>query len=396
MRHLISADMLHVHHLKKGGEKQHVISSIVLRRFATGMVNMFIPIYLYELGVSIPIIASYFILFYIFKMSLYPFMKGLIIKRGIHHVFKFSYVTSSLFMICMYLVAENHFFLIPALFLGGATNVMFFGAHHIDLSRLFKSSKMSKDTGKMVVLSLAVGITAPLFGGFIAEAFGPQSGLLISLSILLLATASIQHEMIKEDHHKIDLSEYAKPIKIRPILNDLIANFANNYESYASVFLWPIYLFLIGVSYSEIGAIVAINGVIAALLAYYVGKQINPRFYLKIGSIVRAFSFMLRPLAQTIRAAFMIDLIGAVGIGLKSGPFFSYYYNDAKKTSIIPFVLMMEFSGDIAKIALWSLLGIITLATGDPIMAIRTVFISVIPVSLAVMLIGRIPHNQKR
>ena len=288
--------------------KQFFFSTGIIS-FGQALISLFVPIYLYKIGYSIPKVIFFYFLISCFFLAFSYIGAKIVSKLGVKH----SILWSTPFMIC-YFLGLNFlpkypwlFFVLPIL-ISSRTILYWYGFHSI----FIKNSKKRKRGSQLSIIStisLIAAVIAPLIGGIIAS----QSFTLLYIigsGILLLGTLPLF--LSKEHYEKANFSSKGlfKKIFYKNRLGELISYSGYAIESIIGFIIWPIFLITILLTVEKTGLIVTLSFISSLISLYFIGKladRINKVKLFKFGTLIYSFGWFFRIFANSAFKILIID-----------------------------------------------------------------------------------------
>ena len=285
-------------------EVAELYASRVMRISALSIMNVFMSIYLYQLGYSVAQIGLYWACFFLFKVIVALPIAKLVAWIGPKH--------ATLLSNLLYIPAMVAFVLIPAygsgvliltLMLQGASAAMYSIAYAIDFSKVKSLSNAGKEIAYMNIFEKIASGLSPLLGGIMAYLWGPQIVLIIAAMLFALAA--------------LPLFRTGEPVRVkqklkfdgfpwRLLFRHSFAQFGYGFDVFASGTVWSLYVavLILGISsnsndvYAITGALLSVVFIVSLASSYSYGKLID---HDKGGSLMHtatmfnAFTHFLRP-----------------------------------------------------------------------------------------------------
>ncbi len=364
MKHVLT----HLHH-SKNQEVNEMYVAMSMRSFAVSLIGIFVPIYLFTLGYSLRTIFLFYIMANAFQF-VGDYLAGHAIARyGAKHLIIISYPAMVINLAMLTTLQILHWPLWSlALTMAVALN-LFWVPYHDDFSEAKNKMTTGKQVGNWVILSEVSGALGPLIGGFIAQKFGIQYGILVALAIILVAIIPLigKHEIVSRKtfrHSALSVKKYYK---------DLIAYGGVSFEGMTLGVIWPLFLYLFFKNYVKVGIIVTLSLILVTLLSFAIGKMTdkygNERA-MKTGSMITFFTAGSRIFALGTNMAYVISTISSLSNFVLLIPFYSVFYAHADKEPRTEYVTLMEMTVDVSRVVLY---GVLYLATF--LLANRWIFI---------------------
>lgn len=349
------------HHLHYT-EMNELYISLSLRAFSTGLVGIFVPIYLYLLDVPIVTIAGFFMLFYFAKSLMHILTAHLSARYGPKHILVVSYIVMFAYIMLLYNLPQQLELLWLAALVGGVADSLFWLSRHIDWATVAGKTKPTTQYSSLQIFSNIAMSMAPLIGGAVASTFGIGYTLLGAGAGLLLAA----YPLVKTLEPVVPRKANVKPFRVAPWRHQ-VANAAMNFQTMVSIFFWPWFIFLIVKTYHGVGVIASASLLLLVITAWLLGrlgdKGKNSQV-LKAGVGSRFMVHAARTAVQTFPAAMVVNVVGDITDMLTGTPYAMRFYEGARKYGIAAYLVDMEIAGDLTKGAAWAVLIILFLVFG--------------------------------
>ncbi|MYB40507.1 MFS transporter [Candidatus Saccharibacteria bacterium] len=261
--------------VRKPSEFQQFYISIALHDLAGSLVSVFILVYLYNLGFSLPALALYGIVHNGTRLLIALPVARLINCFGLKHMLVASYGLLFLHSLAVIMLphADIPIYLI-AVFEGLALTT-FFIPYHIGVSRLAEDGYVAASVGLIYRLAWIAGAAGALAGGWISQLFGVQYALIASAGIIAASVVPLlmSPEPIKRDQN-MDLRKFPW----RKVWRDLLS-FAGMSLHYVTIGrIWPFFLGVFvfaGAAYANLGILTALEVALVSLFSAYFAKLID-------------------------------------------------------------------------------------------------------------------------
>jgi len=368
-------------------KKAHVVISLTLRRFAFGLMGMFVPIYLLTIGLSLVEVVLFNIATSILRMAfLWPVTIN-IQKNGAHHTLAYSYITMSLFILSLYLAQFSSVGIILALFLVPLTSAAYWAARWDDLATIFGKKHMTEQMGNISILAILASVAAPIIGGMVADTAGPEYALLLTFAVLLLAITVIRRELKSE---KPSSSKPKLDISFSSMIRDAVANIGSIFQGEVAVYMWPLFIYLTLSTFTSVGIIIGI-GTIASIglikvVSRFDDRGVYPVF--NIGVLLKMVVHGLRALVITFNGFLATNIASDTANSFLEAPYVSRYMKHAKEAGVTSYVFYFEMLGTIGAVVAWSLLLVFLLAF-DQTSAFQLMFLVAVPFTALMALINK-------
>ncbi len=382
----------------KFDELAEIYTSMSIRSFGFGIIGIFVPIYLYQNGVSLPSIFLFYTVFFFLRIPVSYFAAFVIGKIGPKHSIAVSTILVIVFLSMLLSFSKFEWPLFLLAFSFTIANGLFFIAYNTDFSKIKDSKHGGKELGWLFIFERAGMATGPLVGGIIASLISPEFTIVFAMLVLMgsLIPLFLTNEPVKV-HQKITF----KGFKWGNHTRDYVSLSAFNIENVASGVMWPL---LVGIfiftedTYAKLGGIIAIAMIISMFSARMFGKFIDNKHglvLLQYGTIMNSLTHIMR---STVTAAG-----GTIAVSTLNEPITLSYKMPLAKATFdaadseegyrIVYLASTEMITAIAKSVYCFALFIATYYY-DPIIVLRYSFVAVGIISLGI-LFQRFPALKK-
>jgi len=358
-------------------ESTQFFVSMAIRTLAMGMVSIFEPVYLYIFfGRSLAHVlffwAAYSGIFAIFVV-----LGGRSMERfGLKKTMLLSNFFFFAFYICLFF-ADVSIVMLPLAILARAFGAaLFWPAFHTDFIRFTKGENRAKGVSKMSVVSMSAGIISPVVGGLILAGLGYPG--LFTVVLVTLFASSFPLFLSKERYEVYTDSYKQAWARIRKNKDMSFALGSLSIEAGIDFFIWPVFLFTLGISYRQLGSISTFALFVATFFAWYMGKlatQKDKNLLLNIGSVMLAIACFLQVFVRDVISAFLAQNLYRISKTFALIPFRTILYNKAasKKTQADEYIIYREIIIHIIRFFCFMILGTIFLIF--PAIRIKYIFI---------------------
>ncbi|MEX2144889.1 MAG: MFS transporter [Candidatus Spechtbacterales bacterium] len=320
------------HFNKELGE---LYASTAIRGFAISLVGIFEPIYIFLFfDRSIPLTLLYFAIVSILFGVLAPFGGKMLTRLGIKHAMLWSVPFLFLYFLALWQIEKLGIFFLILIPFHVMHNLLYWPAFHIDFARFSEQGKRGKEVGVAnIVISLASAF-GPLVGGLVITFFGFPELFAIVLALLFASTIPLfLSQEIKEEYPDDFTQAFRETLKKNRRAKVAALGFAGA-EFAVHAYIWPLYLFMLAISFEELGAIISSALVIGMIFIYFIGKasdKMGPEKLLTIGSILNAVFWPIKMFVRTPFDAFLAHTLHNFGSYSAFIPFAAIFYDWAGK-----------------------------------------------------------------
>lgn len=338
-------------------EATQFFTSIAIRNLALCMVLIFEPIYIWLFfEKSLPLTLLFFGAGY----GLYGFLAvyggKIMSKIGSKYSMLLSHIFFFGYYLCLFYI-NSSFLLIPLSILFRAVGMMlFWPSFHVDFCRFSQNHYQGREVSKMNIIYFAPVIISPAIGGWILATLGYPA--LFTAVIAVLFASAIPMFLSRE--RDIDYTDSFKDAWARIFKKKNktagIGFIFSNLEYSVDMYIWPIFMTILAISYSYMGGIVTFSLVLATLFMLYMGRAsdrlIDRLRWLNVGSALTSISWILKFFVTTPFAAFLAQSFYGICRTAASIPFQAMMYEKAslKGEEMDEFIIYREIVVNIAQL----------------------------------------------
>lgn len=342
----------------------------VLRDLGNKMAMFFLPVYLYIVGSSSNVLhelpfssfqrgmltlSGFYIVFGILSF-LMGIPTGYLYKKiGYQRTFMFSFLLRCLFFVSAFFAKQNIWFLIPAVFFDAVNAQLFWPGYYSLLSNNALKKNMGRDIGFLLTVIHILSVISPAISGFIALVAGIEVLFLIGLVLTLSSTVFALYMDTDLAPNSVSYAEFFKWLR-EPRFRKLAASFCGKYIYDISIYIWPLYIFLVLGSIDKVGYLYTVSLFLATTITYFIGNYVDTHkskkpFYLSGG--VLSIITILRTQVVTPLAIAFVDLFDKLFANVYSIYFDTMFMRRSKGTAVNSFFIYREMLINLATIFFW-------------------------------------------
>lgn len=335
--------------------------SMTLKTLSLSMISVFVPIYLYDLGVSLYGIAVYFFFYFLMRMPLNIVTGFLVSRYGPKHVLSYGYVVTLVYLGMLLTLPQYNWELWSLALTAAISNSFFFVAYHVDFSKIKETHKAGEELSHMYLLVRVAGAIGPLFGGLLATVFGTDTAMIVAIIVMLMAIIPLMmtSEPVTRSTKIPDFASFNIAREIR----NIVAYGALGVSRQAALSVWPLYIALFVFSeniYGFVGLVTSVSVVASIFAAKMFGNLIDN----KRGASLINYGAIFMTIVNAVRTS-ITTLWGVIGINISSEisdtaailPMTKGFYDDAdSRRSRIVYITMMEVFTALPRAMFWLLL----------------------------------------
>jgi len=336
----------HITPFLKNKELNLFYLAITITTFVESMIGIFVPIYFYNLGYSIPLILLFFLLDALFYVIFaYPVAK-VVTKIGAKHAILVSTPLSIIYYIGLYFITSNWAFFVILPLLWAIRRAFYYNGYHVNYINHSDRKNRGKEISFLSALAMIVSVLGPVFGGFIAYYYGFIVLYIIGSMILILGSLVLM--FTPDCYTKLDFNskDMLKEFLTKKYAGILITFIGYSFETIIGKIIWPIFLIVILVSTQKTGLIVTLTMLLSLALFYFIGKitdKHRKEIMIKFGTALYFFAWVARIFADTATKIFFIESYKHVAEKVLYIPYNAKNYDLAEKEGYFKFIVIRDF-----------------------------------------------------
>jgi len=240
--------------------------------FAKSMIEVFIPIVLYNRDFSIDEIFIYILFYYLLSIVFIyfiPKLNSLLKHKGL-------VILSTIFFIVMYIFLFNMKNSIPNLFFLALFytihSSIFWILRHLYIIEIHPMKNLSKNVGNILIFTELAYLFSSYIGAFILEKYNNTILIIIASLLLIISNIILLTIKVKAVESKINL-KILKEIPRKNILFFILEQF-----KVIAIFIFPLYLTIyLNVSYKFIGVFNIVIGISSIIFIFLFSRFINKK-----------------------------------------------------------------------------------------------------------------------
>jgi MFS family permease len=314
----------------------------VIETFAISLISIFIPIYLLDKGFSLVSAFSFMLVYWGAMFLLTPMAAEICSKIGFKHTIIYRAPLLIFYFSLLYFVQYLSDFLFFIAFLGGFCAILYWVATNAEFVKNADQVNEAKQVGYLTALPQISAVAAPLMGAFLLSQLGFSPVFMIVMVLIIIS--QIPFLLTADFREKFSLK--MKPswlmLEKRAFMMFIIqgAIFANDF------LLWNIFVYQrFGLLFTGLSA--TFFGAGMAIFTIFVGKSSgNPakrKSMLIYGSLGYTMSCIIRLFISTPMEAVLASMLAGIFTTIISVPVYVEFCENAKKGSILNWVVFRDF-----------------------------------------------------
>lgn len=347
----------------------------VVRDLVNKMSMFFVPVFLYTIGSTTQLLSglpwdsfqkgmlllsSYYIIHGIIGF-LMGVPAGILYRTiGYQRSFVFSFLFRCLFFILFYFSRENPIYLLVAVVLDAVNAQLFWGGYYSLLSKNALKKNMGKDVGMLYTLIQIVAVISPAISGYLALIAGIEVLFLIGLVLTMVSSIFAISMDSETNKNSVSFKEFFKWIhEVRFI--KLGASFMGKYVYDASIYIWPLYIFLLLGSIDKVGYLYTVSLFLAMVFTYFIGNYVdshkNKKPFYYSGGLLSAIT-ALRSFVISVWSIAFIDTFDKLVSNVYNIYFDTMFMRRGKGHSADSFFIYREMLLNIATVIFWGFIAL--------------------------------------
>ena len=322
-----------------------------------GMVGIFIPIYLYTLGYSIPQIAMLEAILFLIKASMHPVSIMIHNSIGSFRLIGVANLSMIAYLFGLYQLDDTPALALPVFMLIGVSGSLYWiGFHNSLIEAIDKKTETKSLTNSELLRKVAVAL-GPLTGGVLATWHSFTVTILFAIGVMVVSTLLVITIPRKNKRRKLKFSE----LTLLHMRRDYLSNAAVCISSMFSLLIWPFIVFLLFENYAEVGVIFSLPLLFGGVLSHYLARKQDKnkaisRDVVAGTSYIISFVDICRIFARSVSMVGILNIIAESLAIIKTPAYVSHYYDRARILGYEKYILSMEVVGDLSKAGVWVLI----------------------------------------
>ncbi|MFH1402032.1 MAG: MFS transporter [Patescibacteria group bacterium] len=289
--------------------------SVSITYIATGLLGLYLPIFLYNLfEQNIQAVALYYLIGH--------FAYGMTVMWGAKYLNKFGFRRALrlsgffgmlYFMLFYFTTADNFQILIPLIII----TLLFFRLlywipYNVDFAKFTDVKNRGREISMMGVTKNIAAVLTPILAGFLIIKFSFNILFLIAMILYLLSIIPLFKIARTNEKFAWTVKQTWQHFFSKKRRREVLAFMADGAEGVIGVLVWPIFMFqILNGDYLKLGVIATIiTGVtifLQLIIGYYSDEKMNKSRILHFGSVFYAMGWIFKIFIATAFQIFVID-----------------------------------------------------------------------------------------
>lgn len=298
-------------------------ASSVVRHLAMSMINIFVPIYLFELGYTIPFI----LLFYATKSGFHALFSHISAKLSFKTGIRKTVLLSTPLLIAFYIILSQNLgpdFTLVAAALLGMSDAFYWIPFHIYFVKASDYKNRGKEVGVYDALVSIATFVGPLLGVVLFGLYGFSTVFVVVGFMIFASVVPLFFTENTKPKERYSLGKFNT--------NLMLASIGNGMRVSIEEAIWPIFVFLVLGSAAIFGYLAAFGmlvSLIVIVIASLLADKHKKRKMLAAASVSESVLWVVRALLSSIQQFFAVEIIFRVAQIMRWLPFQAMFYNRA-------------------------------------------------------------------
>ena len=353
----------HSHHGLHTGflvpELQKLYWSQGFSTLAGGLVAIFIPIFLLNIGYSLATVFSYMALYGLFCIPTLYIALRLLPKFGANRFMAIASVCQAIFLVLLITLPTHHWPLPVLALLAGWVNSTYWPPFHANFAVARTPSKSGRQLSYIYTVIAIAGALSPAVGGIMATVFDIK--LVYAVAAVFFVISAIPMFIGRKGFKPVDFK--LRRLKDMHIKSDLSA-----YSGWAIVesteqVVWPIMISFIVASYASIGLLSSIVVGTGIFTTLYVGRRLTQKgekHYIRRGSATMSLTNFARMFTGGVAGIFSMNLMSGISFHLLTVSLFTRFYRHVANGNTLEYLFAMEAVYGLTLAIFYSALALLT------------------------------------
>ena len=330
--------------VKPSPQMREMYAFLSIFNFAASLVGIFVPVFLWQQGFSLSVIALLYALHYVSYAIAMPLGGRFAARFGLERSLALSTpIFVAVFLTIAAVPSVPNLVWVSFLLLT-AHKIFYWPAHHAIFASNMAKNNRGTELSWVRFVSYSTGIIGPLIGGAVALALGFPALFIIAAVILSLSSIPILRTREHFQVAELDYSHFWREIRA-PGNERMITGMIGWGEDLVFLVFWPIFMFMILGNPQTLGIVIAISSLAMSVWAFVIGEMTDrhtPRTVLRLAAPVFALSYVVRFWVTTGGGVLMADIFNRLASASTSIPFLSRLYTLGVRRNPLVYVLAAE------------------------------------------------------
>lgn len=313
---------------------QRIVLMNTLLGIGTGLVSIFIPIYLLQTGFSLKSVIAWLIVHHsslLIGAFIAIFISNII---GLVRVWYIKSLLTIALFVGLYFLPNYHSLFFVLGVISGLESALFWIPYNILTIRKTNSNNIGSSLALLSNIGSIVGIGIPLIAALIITQFGYNYLFLIALFFILISIIPV----IPLSHERTNFEFKRKSIKeiISKNRHFILPEILDNLGQDAGI-IWSLFIFVTGLTVLDLGILGVISSIVGIIVTYITGRFIDKwhkhrviRFGAILTTLTWTASYFIALYSPSPLLLYLITALRGLAIGIFSMSYISAVFNRAR------------------------------------------------------------------
>lgn len=349
------------HHISLLGNRNEIAINVMLVLFSLGegLISVFVPIYLWKMGLPIAQVMFFYFLNSFFYIVVFLLLFDLVKRLSD----KVLLVISMPFIVIYYLglgYLDKYDWLFYLLPLCLAINIfLFWVGYHLNYISSIGKDHIGHSVGVRTFAVSVFSLIAPFLGGLLIYFFGFMSAFSLGSIIMFLSMLPVLFFSRRNHFSVMSRKDVFNILADKNIMPFTLSGIGYAAESSVSRIVWPLFIFLIIGSISEFGAIVSIGLILGAIFSYLVGVYSDRgkrQGILTVTTWLQSLIYLARGFFYGPSLVIGNNILANVVSGGLGVAWSTEFYKIAKRHELGLFIMSIEILYHLVRVVWWAFL----------------------------------------
>jgi hypothetical protein len=335
-------------------EVKELFMSTAILDFATGMIALFEPIFLFKAGFSIPQVLLFYAAMYLAYLVLLPLGGHVCRRHGNEHTMLLASPFLVTYYVALYSVAYSDWALVVAVFALAVQKVLYWPGYHANFAAGGEVKKDGREVANAAAIAGFVNVLAPAVGGFLVVTLGfPALFLIVSLLIFVSNLPLLRTPEVfipQPFSYKAAWARLANPANRHRFLS-----FFAYGEQLIAMIAWPLYVMAVIPSAVAMGLVISLSQLFNVFSTLYMGRVTDEEdgrreAVVRSGALYTALSWIIRPLMSGGLGVFLSDSFYRISHLTVGIPLLSLTYGEARQGDVMETAVFLEMALAVGKV----------------------------------------------
>lgn len=330
-------------------EMDELYVSVGIKALAQSIITIFIPVYLYKLGLSISSIALYYLIFYFAVTFFMHFAMKLNHKIGLKKVLSLgTIILIAYYYLLDYLQNGTIHYSIVAIILG-ISMAVYYASFHIYFTKFADKKHEASEMSIIRSLFRFSAIIGPLVGALLITAGSYRLSFIIVSTLLIISIFPLL--LTKDQKIKKQTITFSRVIKA-DTKKKALAYIASGAIGTTAWILWPLFIYLNVEKLISLGLIISVGSLITIFFLFTIGKTADKHKekVLKTGVYTHAITWPARLFFLSPIGIFIMNFLSTITLLMIDLPFSKLIYEKGRKSkNIANYFLFREYNLEIGR-----------------------------------------------